>query len=256
MNATERRMEIHRLLKEQASVEVNDLAERFGVSGMTIRRDLAAFEKQGLVTTAYGGAYLNREVAGEPSFSVKSGQRIHAKQCIAREAARHIREGESILVDCGTTTLQLARFIQDMKLTVITNSWALVGWLGSSSRTKLILLPGEYDEVSAGVFGESTINFLRGIHADSVFIGTHGWDLQSGATVPTLADAEVKKALLRAAKRAFLLADSGKFGETHLAQHADLTDFEGIITDRELGRDARVKLENNGVRWRIADEGD
>lgn len=232
MNASERRMEIFRILSENSNIEVADLANRFQVSGMTIRRDLASFEKQGLVTTTYGGAYLNKDVSSmEPSFSEKSSQMLAAKQRIAQKAASFIADGDTIIIDCGTTTMQIAKSIQDKKLRVITNSWPLVNYLGASPKIELLLLPGVYDDISAGAFGESTINYVKNLHADKVFIGTHGWGLDAGATVPMQRDAEVKRALLDAGKTAWLLADQSKYGRTYFAAHAQLGEFDYIISD-------------------------
>ena len=146
MNSTKRRMEIFNILQKEQSVKVLDLAEIFEVSLMTIRRDLALFEKQGLITTNYGGAYLNSKSAIEPSFSLKSSQMTDKKQLIGYEAAKLVEEGDTIIVDCGTTTLQMVKYIQDKKLTVITNSWPVVNYLGNNPKIKLILAPGEYNE--------------------------------------------------------------------------------------------------------------
>ncbi len=243
MNATERRMEIFRLLQENQSVEVTELAARFNVSTMTVRRDLLVFEKQGLVTTNYGGAYLNKGTSMEPSFSMKSMHMIDRKQRIGCEAAKWIKEGDTIIIDCGTTTLQLAKYIKRKKLTIITNSWPVVNFLGNSPKIKLILAPGEYDDISAGTFGGVTAEFFRNFQADKVFIGTHGCDIEQGATVPELYDAEMKRVLLEVGKEKFLLADSSKFDTTYLVKHADLKEFDHVITDDGLNKKTQNELE-------------
>ena len=231
MNAAERRMEIFRLLQENQSVEVVELAARFNVTTMTIRRDLAVFEKQGLITTNYGGAYLNKGMSIEPSFSIKSTQRIDKKQMIGYEAAKMIRDGDVIIIDCGTTTLQLAKYLKGKKLTVITNSWPVVSFLGGQPKIKLLLAPGEYDDISAGTFGISTAKFIGNFHADRVFIGTHGCSPEQGASVPEMYDAEMKRVLLAAGKEKILMVDHSKFGVKCLAKHAELSEFDYIITD-------------------------
>ncbi|MBW7572387.1 DeoR/GlpR family DNA-binding transcription regulator [Caproiciproducens faecalis] len=243
MSAARRRMEIYQILQKESSVEVNDLAQRFHVSAMTIRRDLLFFEKQGFVTTSYGGAYLNIRTAVEPSFSVKSGQLTDCKQAIGYEASRLIEDGDTVILDCGTTTLQLARCIQEKKLTVITNSWPVVQYLGSRPKIRLILAPGQYSEVSAGAISGITAEFFQNFRADKVFIGTLGCSLEYGATVSEPEDALVKKALLRAGNRKYLLTDHTKFGQTFLTRYADLSEFDCVVTDSGISQTYYSKLE-------------
>ena len=205
INSAKRRMEIFSILQKDRSVKVMDLAETFSVSLMTIRRDLALFEKQGLITTNYGGAYLNSKSAIEPSFSLKSSQMTDKKQLIGYNAAKLVEDGDTIIIDCGTTTLQMAKYLQDKKLTVITNSWPVVNYLGNNSKIRLILAPGEYNDVSAGAISDLTINFFTNFHVDKVFMGSHGCGIKSVATVPEIMDANVKRSLLHAAKQKILL---------------------------------------------------
>lgn len=236
MNAAERRMEIFSLLQEKQSVEVQELANRFAVTTMTIRRDLSLFEKQGLITTSYGGAYLNKNSSVEPSFSIKSSQHLDKKQAIGKKAASYVQDGDTIVIDCGTTTMQLVKYLQGKRLTIITNSWPVANFLGDNPKIKLILAPGEYDAISAGTFGTATAEFFGRISADKVFIGTHGCSAERGATVPELSDAQMKRILLSSGREKFLMADSSKFGETYLAEHAKMEEFTHIITDSGLDR--------------------
>lgn len=252
MNAAERRMEIFRLLQENQSVEVMELAARFDVTPMTIRRDLAVFEKQGLITTNYGGAYLNKGASIEPSFSIKSTQCIDKKQMIGYEAAKMVQDGDVIIIDCGTTTLQLAKYLKGKKLTVITNSWPVVSFLGGLPKIKLLLAPGEYDDISAGTFGISTAKFIEKFHADKVFMGTHGCSLEQGASVPEMFDAEMKSVLLAAGKEKILMVDHTKFGVKCLAKHAGLSDFDCIITDDGIEPEMEEMIRGNCRRLIVA----
>lgn len=252
MNAAERRMEIFRLLQENQSVEVTELASRFQVTAMTIRRDLAVFEKQGLITTNYGGAYLNKGMSIEPSFSIKSTQRIDKKQMIGYEAAKMIQDGDVVIIDCGTTTLQLAKYLKGKKLTIITNSWPVVSILGGFPKIKLLLAPGEYDDISAGTFGIATAKFIENFKADKVFIGTHGCSVEQGASVPELYDAEMKRVLLEAGKEKILMVDHTKFGVKCLVKHADLSEFDCIITDDETDPDTQELIRRNCQRLIVA----
>jgi DeoR family fructose operon transcriptional repressor len=235
VNSAQRRMELFRILQNQITVEVNDLSERLGVSTMTIRRDLALFEKQGLVVTNYGGAYLLNNGAGiEPSFALKQGQMTEIKQFIAREAAELIGDGDTVVLDCGTTPLHILKFIQKKKITIITNSWPVVNFVQGNPKIKLILAPGEYNDITAGVISEMTIDFYRKFYADIVFISTQGFSLEHGATVPDMVDAYVKEAILKSAKKKVLMVDHSKIEKNYLVKHAETSDFDVIITDDQV----------------------
>lgn len=253
MNSTQRRMEIYRILQEQITVEVSDLAEQLSVSTMTIRRDLALFEKQGLVVTNYGGAHLNKGAGIEPSFVLKQGQNLNLKQNIAREAAKLITDGDSIIIDCGTTTLQIINYIRKKHIVVITNSWPVVSYIEPSSKIKLILASGEYNQISAGVLSSITIDFYKNFYADTVFISTQGFSTEHGATVPDVDDANVKNAIMNSAKTKILLLDNTKLDKRYLAKHASPTDFDIIITDSQTNAEYIKKLQSVCKRVIVAD---
>ncbi|MEA5017967.1 MAG: DeoR/GlpR family DNA-binding transcription regulator [Erysipelotrichaceae bacterium] len=242
MNSHQRRIAIYDRLVSNKTVEVNDLALEFQVSTMTIRRDLLLFEKQGLVTTTYGGAYLNQGMTAEASFSLKTTQMIKEKISIGHYAATLINENDTIIIDSGSTTLQLAKNIPNVKLTVITNSWPIVNFLGNNNKVKLILAPGEYNSVSAGVLDSKTIAFFNSLNADKAFLSTQAFDFKRGLTVPDPIDAEVKKSMLNAAKSSYLLLDHSKIGQTYLSKHAELIDFDQVIVDKEIDNNDYQKL--------------
>lgn len=242
MNVTERRMQIFDLLKTNETVELNDLAKRFQVSTMTIRRDLQMFERQGLLQIHCGEAYLLRNSAHEPGFAVKSGQNILQKQNIGRRAAHFVEDGDTIILDCGTTPLQMLPFLGKKHVTVITNSWPSAHFIPGNSNVKLIFAPGEYYEVSAGMTGPLTTDFFTRLHADKAFMGAHGFSIRDGVTEPDIAF-NSKKALMAAAKEHFLLVDSTKYEKTFLTKYADLEAFDHIITDDLLPLSGRAALE-------------
>lgn len=234
MSIVTRRLEIFNLLQKNKTVEVTELAELFKVSAMTIRRDLALLEKQGLVITNYGGAHLNQLSAIEPSFTLKSKTLIDSKNEIAYEACRFVHDGDSIILDCGTTTLQMAQYLQDKRCTIITNSWPLIRYFQANPKIKLILAPGIYSSISNGVISAMTIDFFQHFQADKSFIGTQGFDLDYGASVPDLDDSLVKTAMRQAAKQSFLLMDHQKLNSKYLSIHGKTKDFDCIIVDSEI----------------------
>ena len=236
MRGGERISKIFELINEKNYVTVAELAELFDVSTMTIRRDLAKLEAQGVITTNYGGATLNKGVSAEPSFGIKSGQSQQYKDQIAYEASFIVNDGDSIYIDCGTTAVELVKYIVGKKITIITNSWRVVSEIQDFSKVKVLLAPGEYDPISEGALSSATISFMQNYVIDKAFISTQGIDLEGGVTVPSDNDAQVKKAVMKASKYKILLADHTKFGQTFMAKHGALEDFDAIITDTEINQ--------------------
>lgn len=242
MNVTERRMQIFELIKKNEVVELNELAKRFQVSTMTIRRDLQMFERQGVLHMSYGEAYLNKQSVHEPSFAVKSERNMLRKQNIGYHAAQFVEDGDTIVLDCGTTPLQMLPFLEHKRVTVITNSWPSAHYAGGNSKIRLIFAPGEYYEVSAGITGVLTEEFFGRIHADKVFMGAHGFSVEDGAMEPDVGF-NCKKAVLASGREKFLLVDSTKFEKTCLMKYADLREFHHIITDEYFDKEKRQQLD-------------
>lgn len=234
MKAAERRLKIFEELKTNKYVDVNELAHLFHVTPITIRRDLSRLETQGILTTSYGGATLNEGVSNEPSFDLKSGYSKLYKEQIAYEASLLVHDGDCIYVDCGTTTLELAKYIQHKEITILTNSWKFLSKIDDFSKIKIILAPGTYDPISEGVLSSSTIQFLKNYKVDKAFISTQGVEIEWGVSVPSDTDAQVKKAIMNCSKYNILLVDHTKFGKTFLANHGKLSDFQLIFTDIDI----------------------
>ncbi len=248
----ERRREIYNILIDKKSVEVNDLSKKFNVSTMTIRRDLALLEKQGIVVTNYGGACLSEGTAIEPSFSLKAGQMIDKKKVMGLEASKLIQDGESIIIDCGTTTMQLGKNLQGKRLTVITNSLIVGNILQGFPKIKFIMAPGVYDDKSVGFLGAVTVDFFRKFNVDKAFIGAQGFDLYRGATVPDELDAEVKKAIALSAKEKILMVGHEKVGASFFSKILDVKDFDYIITDDMVAQKVIDDIEQKGVKVLVA----
>lgn len=246
-------MSIYAILQQDKKVVVNELADKFGVTKMTIRRDLSFFEKQGIVKTTYGGAYLTSGASVEPSFQLKSIQMVDDKHLIGQKAAGQVEDGDTIIIDCGTTPLALDQFIFDKKIMVITNSVPVVNLLKGRKNIKLIVAPGEYEDDSQGMISFSTADFFRHIHADKVFLSTQGVNELGELTVPKMTDAHVKQALMRAGRQKILLADRSKFGQTFLAGHGRLADFDLVISQTGLPPDTLSLMKTQSVPLLLAD---
>lgn len=235
MLSEERRQAILHLLDTMGNVTVAELGARFEVSEMTIRRDLDELERQGLLRRVHGGAVRGRGRSYEPAFLIRYGLRQAEKERIAAAAADLIQNGDSIALDVGTTTLEVAKRLKGKRdLTVITPSLRIANQLAEMQDLRLILpggllRPGELSLV--GALAEET---FRQFYVDKLFMGIGGIDLEAGLTEFNLEDALVKKAMLRAAKEIIVVADASKFGVVTFSVVAPLQVVNRIVTDSAI----------------------
>lgn len=231
MKLTMRRKKILDILQDEKAVETVTLSEIFGVSSMTVRRDLLFFEQQGLVTMTHGGAVINEGASVEPALDVKQAQSTKEKKLIGIAAAKLIKEGQAIFIDCGTTAKEVANNLFNLKnVTVLTNSLLVANILSQFRNIKLVMVPGTFREKSMGFVGPSTINFMRKLEFDICFLGTEGIHIERGATVPDIEDGETKKCAINRSKKVVVLADSKKVGKSFLITTADISDISTIVT--------------------------
>ena len=245
MSPVERRTIIFDRLQQEGKVNLNQMAEELGVSSMTIRRDLRLFVEQGIATISSGTAHLvdskNGPVLVQPSG--RTERHPTQKQAIGRAAAQQVEDGDTIIVDCGSTPLQLLQYLGTKRVTIVTNSIPVAGLVGANPAVKLIYAPGEYSADSIGMVGPLTVDFLHTLRADKAFLGAHGFDAVGGVNEPVLGDATAKRAMIEAAGASYLLADSSKYGNVHLMALSRLSDFACVITDAGFPMDKRAELE-------------
>ncbi|MFZ0531178.1 MAG: DeoR/GlpR family DNA-binding transcription regulator [Propionicimonas sp.] len=243
--------ERHRRILEQARsrsrVEVTALADELDVTSETIRRDLTMLERQGLVRRVHGGAVHIERLGYEPSVSARREHQVAEKTRIGRAARELLPDGGSILVDSGTTTMELVRHLpSDLALTVVTNSLPAAGLLTEFPRVELLLLGGHLREVTGASVGPWTTSALADLHVDVAFMGANGVTPELGLTTPDQAEAEVKRAMVIAASRVVCLVDHTKVGLTQLCRFARLDEVDVIITDKGLEPGFAEELANAG----------
>jgi DeoR family fructose operon transcriptional repressor len=250
MLADERRLRILERLAQQRSVTVSELAEAFGASESTIRRDLDDLERQGLLRRTHGGAVAVDAVASfEPSLQEKDVRYPQEKQAIARAAAELVRPGDTVLLDAGTTTLQIARQLATLELTVVTNSVPIAMELSSTpqARVHLMLLGGDLRRTTGALVGPFAERMLADLHVDLLFLGANGLHADRGVTTPNPLEAAVKAAMIRSARRVAVVADHSKVGQVSLVKVCDWDEVDLLITDRPAPQLADV-LAQHGVR--------
>lgn len=249
----QRRQKIFELLQEEGAARVSTLSELFGVSEPTIRQDLERLESEGLVAREHGGAFLKSVPDQVRTMSLHHTENMAKKTLIGRKAAEHISDGDSIILDSGTTTTEVARSLeQKSNLRIITDSLNIALLLGGHSDFVLMLTGGEFKAPTLSVTGEKAAQFFDQIHVDKLFLAVGGISLEAGITYPGFNDIPVKTAMMASAAQIFVVADSTKLGKTSFAALGGLDKVDSLITDSEIDPDFRRRVEDRGIRVVVA----
>jgi len=244
--AQQRQTAILERVRLHGGVRVSDLVVEFGVSDMTIRRDLEALADQGLVAKVHGGATVIRPGSTEePGFAAKSVRNRAEKAAIAARAAELVRPGMAVALSAGTTTAELARRLVSVpELTVVTNSVPVADVFFASSRPdQTVVLTGGVRTPSDALVGPVAVAAIRTFHLDLLFLGVHGMSERAGFTTPNLMEAETDRALVAAAERLVVLADHSKWDLLGISTIAALGEADVLVTDGRLAQDAQGALE-------------
>lgn len=253
MLAEERHQHILLLLNEKGAVTVSELCEQFGVSEMTVRRDLAALERKGLLRRVHGGAVSARGRSYEPPFLMRSSQHAQEKQRIAEAALSLIHDGDSIALDVGTTTLEIAKRLSDVRnLTIVTPSLHIANVLADNPHNRIILTGGILRPGELSLVGPFAERIFAELFVDKLFLGIGGLDLEAGLTEYNLEDAQVKRAMLRSAKECIVVTDSSKLGRIAFAAVGPISVMHTLITDNKADPAIVSRLEEMGVRVIVA----
>jgi DeoR/GlpR family transcriptional regulator of sugar metabolism len=243
--AGQRQLLILEEVRRAGAVRVSELTERFGVSDMTIRRDLHVLAASGAIHKVHGGATaVGRLSADEPGFEAKSHRQLEEKEAIAQAAASLVEPGQAIGLTAGTTTWRLAHHIRDVPgLTVVTNSIQVANVLHLERRPDLtVILTGGVRTPSDALVGPVAVATLRSLHVDVLFMGVHGMSVDAGFTTPNLLEGETDQAHLASAERVVVVADHTKWGVRGLGRIARLDQADVLVTDAGLTADAQELL--------------
>lgn len=244
MLASQRRHQIAQELERSGGVRVSDLAASFGVSEMTVRRDLERLELAGTLTKVHGGAVPNGRSAEEPDFETKLGRARAAKAAIARVAVELVSPGDSVALSSGSTTWALTRLLPAVpRITVLTNSLAAAAELHRLDKTVPLVVSGGTPTPSDALVGPIADAAIRALYVDLLFLGVHGMDPEAGYTTPNLAEAQTNRTLVANARKVVVLADSSKWCTIGLSRIAPLDAADIVVTDDGLGPDACRYLE-------------
>jgi DeoR/GlpR family transcriptional regulator of sugar metabolism len=249
----ERRQRVLDLVSQRGFVALTDLAGAIDVSESTLRRDLDYWHKQGLLRRTHGGAMYVGDAATLPALEERSASQLEEKRAIARATAGRIKDGETILLDGGTTTLEVARLLVDRSLQIVTNSLPIAGLFASSRETDLVILGGYVYPKTGVALGPLTVRMMEDIHVHQLVMSVGGIS-NKGLFNSNLLLVETERQMMRCADEVVVVADHTKIGRPALAHLCNLTDIDTLIVDGELSAAQRELLQQTDARLIVAGE--
>lgn len=255
MLVEERRFQIQEILAAQRTVTAKELCERLKVTTVTIRRDLAALEHEGVLVRSHGGAVSRMSSTNfQPSYDALLRSNTEEKIDIARAAEQLVLDGDTIFLEGSTTVFELARRLaQRQRLTVVTNSPTIVCELQRSPGVVVMCTGGDLLKDTFYLSGEWTQRALSEIRLDKAILGVSAIDPQYGVSTASHAEAQIKKMVIKAAKTRIALADNGKFGKQSFAYVCPVTDINVLVTDSKTDAKYVKELRDAGVQVNIAE---
>lgn len=252
MLTQERRQHIMQLLRERGKVTVKELSQMFSTSEVTIRNDLKDLDARGLIHRAYGGALVPESAIMESSLQERFQAHADEKRRIGIAAAALVKDGETIILDSGTTTQEIARAIKGRQnIRVITNGVNVAMELLGIKGIQLVILGGILRDDSVSVVGRYAEDMLKEFSADKVFVGAAGVDTEFGLSTPNTEEAQVDQAMVRIARERILVADSSKFGKRALSRIVPLSQIHTVITDSGLPENLAADIRALGVELTV-----
>ncbi|MFB9278406.1 DeoR/GlpR family DNA-binding transcription regulator [Cohnella cellulosilytica] len=255
--AEERKIAIMERVRERKKVLVHDLVDRLRVSSATVRSDLRELEQSGLIRRTHGGAIAaDAAKAGfEPDSQLKEREKIIQKRTIAAKAVEYIEEGDTVILDTGTTTLEMAKAMKDKRnVTAIVNDLEIAKCLERCPGVQVVMVGGALRRNFRCTVGPFAVHLLEGLNVDKAFLATNGFSIEKGCTTPDIAQAEVKKTMTEVSAQVILLCDSSKMETTSFVQFAPASRIDLIVTDGGIAPATLAKLAAHGCEIIVANE--
>lgn len=249
----DRRVKILEILENDGQVKVNDLSILFNVSEVTVRNDLDKLEEKGLLIRTRGGGIKTQRVQIDYQLNKESAHHLKEKQLIGKKAIELINEEDTILLDSGTTTLEIAINLVQMKnLTIITNALNIAGQFINNTNIKVIMSGGNLRHSTLSFIGPMAENGIKNLYCDKVFLGVNGIDSKYGISTTHIEDAYLNKSMMDISKEVIVVADSSKFQKRSFSKIAPITSIDIVVTDCNVPAEEVKNLENSGVKVIIA----
>jgi DeoR family transcriptional regulator, aga operon transcriptional repressor len=232
--AEQRRRRILDLIEQRGQITVRDLVEKFSISAVTARADLDALASEGMAVRSHGGAVRRVEASQDYPLRLKTTLHHAEKARIGKAAAELIQNGETVIMDSGTTTAEIARHLKMRRLqsvTVITHALNIASELVDASTLSVIMIGGLLRPVSGSFVGPQAETMLKEFHADRLFLAVDGFDLELGPSTPDLLEAQLNTVMMRVSKEVNVVADFSKLGRRSLSRIGPLSGVHRLITD-------------------------
>lgn len=241
---SERERQILTLLADDASISVSAISDALAVSRVTVRSDLSSLEEKGFLVRTHGGAM--------PAFHSSILERNRTcpdeKARIAKAAARYVQDGDTIMIEAGTTTALIVKYLLGKRdLHVVTNSMLLVPYARMNPQLHLTVVGGEFRPATESLVGPIALRELEEFHVRKAFLGTDGFSLENGSSTHLVEGAEVNKQIARQADERFLVADSSKYGRAGFVRMLPLERYTKIITDDRMSDEVVEQLISVGL---------
>lgn len=250
----DRRRRILEWMREEGSARVSVLARALAVSEVTVRQDLEKLETDGHVVRVHGGAYLKSVPQQVRAMTLFHEENSEAKEKIGAKAASMVHDGETIILDSGSTgTAVAAALLGRSDVTVITNALNIALMLGAEPGFDVHVTGGQFKAPTLSLSGDRAAQFFQGLYAQKLFLATAAIDLSNGLTYPALGDIPVKRAMIDSAEEVYLVADSTKIGQRSFCVLGGLENVDAMITDSGIRAEDRKRIEAAGVEIIIAD---
>ena len=237
-------------MNENRYVQVSDLAEELDVTTVTIRRDLDEMEEDGLCIRKRGGAIrVNPGVSMEMPYNIKQHEMVEAKERIAQQALEFIEDGDTIILDAGSTTYALALLLlTKVQITVVTNDLKIAVKLAENPRINLVCTGGTARTSVYSLQGSLTISFINDIKVDKTFLGADAIHADGVISNVNIEEVAIKKAMIKAADQTILLADSSKFSKSGFYKVCDLEDIDILISDKGISKESLELTESYDIK--------
>lgn len=249
-----RRKDILQQINDKGEVFINELSREFNVSEVTIRNDLEQLEQKRMLIRARGGAIkMQGNVSYDQRISDKDKLNYHQKAAIGKKAAELVNEGETMIIDSGTTTAEIVKnFFHFNQLTVITNALNIVDQLIKYPKINVIIPGGYLRNVSLSLIGPLAEKNLRNFYVDKAFLGVDGFDTVHGIYTPNFEEAHLNEIMIEISKEVILVADSSKFKRRSLAFIGSVDLIDTVVTDAGISTEDHKRLEDAGIKVIIA----
>ena len=241
-------------MKNQPSITVKELRTAFGVSEVTVRKLLIQMEQEGTLKRSWGGAVRITNAAHELPYEDKENKCLMEKRAIARAAYDLIKDGETIYIDCGTTSFELVKLViaGNKRLIVCTNAFNILAELRKAPEIQSIMIGGELRPAIYSCVGPMAVRMMKMIVVDRAFVTGDHFSLNRGFSVSMLKDADMKRAVFASGKRNYIIMDSSKYGDDSMAIMGEVSDGYTLITDWQLPDEIAHEFEKRGTRVIIA----